>query len=264
MDYIRKHADGESPFLLYFAHSMPHVPLSVSDKFRGKSQQGMYGDVIMEIDWSIGEVYKALEEAGIADNTLVIYTSDNGPWLQMGNHGGCADPLRLGKGNVFDGGHKVFCLMTWPKRIAPGSVCTEPISSTDLFPTFAHISGGVLPDGAVDGEDIYDLLLGIQSASYRHGPIYFYAGARLCAVRDGDWKYHTDHAYHQTIIPGRDGFRGAGQRFYTQPVLYNLREDVGENRDVLSEHPEIGARLNAMMEALDKALKASKRRSYTY
>jgi len=226
--------------------------------------QGLYGDVIMEIDWSIGEVYKALEEVGIADNTIVIYSSDNGPWLQMGNHGGCADPLRLGKGNTFDGGHKVFCLMTWPDRIPAGSVVTDPVSSTDIFPTIAHIAGGHLPDRKIDGEDIYDLITGQRPKDYMHGPIYFYNGGLMAAVRHGDWKYHGVHPYFVTIIPGRDGFRGAAQKYFTTPSLYNLREDVGENNDIISEYPEIAEQLKAQMDAFETELKANKRKSVVY
>lgn len=262
VSYIKEKRD--QPFFLYLAHSMPHVPLAVSDKFKGKSHQGLYGDVMMEIDWSIGEVYKALEEAGIADNTWVILTSDNGPWLQMGNHGGCADPLRLGKGNTFDGGQRVFCLMTWPDVIPAGAVCPELASSIDFLPTLASVTGAKLPAHTIDGKNIYPLLSGKKGAVSPHEAIYFYGGNAPHAIRVGDWKLHMNHPYWQTIIPGRDGFRGAGQKYLTKPALYNLREDIGEEHNVIDQHPELAAKMKAMLLDFHKELKANVRKSMTY
>ena len=262
VSYIKRKKD--EPFFLYFAHSMPHTPLAVSDKFKGKSHQGMYGDVIMEIDWSIGEIYKTLKENKIDGNTLVIYTSDNGPWLQMGNHGGSADPLRLGKGNTFDGGQRVFCLMTWPRAIPPGSICPEPVSAIDFLPTFAHVAGGKLPDHKIDGMNIYSLLTAEKKVSSPHEAIYFYGGNTPHAIRVGNWKYHVKHPFWQTIIPGKDGFRGAGQKYTTQPALYNLSEDIGEQDNLIEEYPELAEKMRGMLFDFDKELKANKRKSAVY
>jgi arylsulfatase A-like enzyme len=262
VSYIKRKKD--EPFFLYFAHSMPHVPLAVSDKFKGKSHQGVYGDVIMEIDWSIGEIYKALKENNIADNTLVIYTSDNGPWLQMGNHGGSADPLYLGKGNTFDGGQRVFCLMTWPRVIPAGSVCSEPVSAIDFLPTFAHVAGGKLSGNKIDGMNIYPLLAAETNVASPHEAIYFYGGSVPHAIRVGNWKYHEKHPFWQTIIPGKDGFRGSAQKYITQPALYNLSEDIGEQDNLIEKHPELAEKMRKMLFDFDKDLNATKRKSAVY
>ena len=145
---------GANPFFLYVAHSMPHVPLFVSDKFKGKSRQGLYGDVIMEIDWSVGEILKALKTNGIDKNTLVVFTSDNGPWLSYGNHAGSTGPLREGKATAWDGGQRVPCIAHWPGSIAPGGVCEQPAMHIDLFPTIARLIGATLPEHKIDGKDI--------------------------------------------------------------------------------------------------------------
>ena len=144
----------EKPFFLYLAHSMPHVPLHVSDKFRGKSPSGLYGDVIMEIDWSVGEVMKALEENGLAGNTLVMFSCDNGPWLSYGKHAGAAVPLREGKGTVWEGGVREPFLARWPGKIPAGSVSRETAMTIDILPTVAKIVGAELPKRPIDGLDI--------------------------------------------------------------------------------------------------------------
>src|SRR5205807_2089366 len=137
--FIEKNKDR--PFFLYVPHSMPHVPLHVSDKFKGKSQQGLYGDVIMEIDWSVGQILAALKKHGLDEQTLVIFTSDNGPWLSYGDHAGSAGPLREGKGTTWDGGQREPCLMRWPGKIPAGAVCREPAMTIDLLPTLAKLAG---------------------------------------------------------------------------------------------------------------------------
>src|SRR5262249_37216972 len=142
VSFIDRHAT--TPFLLYLAHSMPHVPLHVSEKFRGKSERGLFGDVLEEVDWSVGQVLAALQRHGIDDRTLVIFTCDNGPWLTYGNHAGSAGPLREGKGTTFDGGVRVPCIARWPGRIPAGSTCREPAMTIDLFPTIAKLIGAPL------------------------------------------------------------------------------------------------------------------------
>ena len=198
VDFIDRHADR--PFFLYLANTMPHVPLGVSAKFRGQSAQGMYGDVIEEIDWSVGQVLEALDRHGIAGNTLVIYTSDNGPWLNYGNHAGSAGPLREGKGTAFEGGPRVPAIMRWPGHIAPGSVCTRMASTIDILPTLAVVTQAALPELEIDGVNILPLLEGEPGASPRN-VFYFYYGAELRAVREGKWKRVYQH------IPDRELYR---------------------------------------------------------
>ncbi|UCE23071.1 MAG: sulfatase, partial [Candidatus Aminicenantes bacterium] len=147
--FIEKNKDR--PFFLYVPHSMPHTPLGVSDKFRGKSQQGKYGDVIMEIDWSVGEILKTLKKHKLEKHTLVVFTSDNGPWMNFGTHAGSAGPLREGKGTSWEGGQRVPCIMRWPGHIPKGTVCDKIASTLDLLPTFAAINGAPLPKNKIDG-----------------------------------------------------------------------------------------------------------------
>ncbi len=158
VDFIKR--NSKTPFFLYVPHTMGHVPLGVSDKFRGKSEQGMYGDVMMEIDWSVGEILKTLKECGIEDNTLVIFTTDNGPWLNYGNHGGSAGGLREGKGTPFKGGFRVPCIMKWPEVIPSGTICNQITGSIDILPTIAAIVGAGLPEKKIDGISVLPLLEG--------------------------------------------------------------------------------------------------------
>lgn len=173
----------KNPFFLYLAHSMCHVPLAVSGKFKGKSQQGLFGDVIMEIDWSVGEIMKALEKNGLTRNTLVIFTSDNGPWLNFGNHAGSAGGLREGKGASFQGGQREPCIMKWPGHIAEGTICNKLASTIDLLPTFAEITHSDLPKKKIDGVSILPLLLGDTNANPRETFLYYYRKNSLEAIR---------------------------------------------------------------------------------
>jgi arylsulfatase len=158
VDFINRHKDG--PFFLYIAHSMVHVPLGVSDKFKGKSKQGLFGDVMMEVDWSVGEVLKALKANGIDKNTLVIYTSDNGPWLNFGNNAGSTGGLREGKGTSWEGGQREPTVMKWPGKIPEGTICNKLSGTIDVLPTIAAITGAKLPDHIIDGVNILSLMKG--------------------------------------------------------------------------------------------------------
>src|SRR5262249_909147 len=178
------------PFFLYVPHAMPHVPLHVSNKFKGKSKQGLYGDVIMEIDWSVGEILAALKKHDLDSNTLVIYTSDNGPWLAFGNHAGSAGPLREGKMTTWEGGVRMPCIMRWPGKIPGGSVCREPVMSIDILPTMGKLAGAELPKLPIDGLDIWPLISGKPGARSPHEALYFYWFNHLQAVRSGRWKLH--------------------------------------------------------------------------
>ena len=152
---------------------MPHVPLAVSDKFKGKSEQGLFGDVMMEIDWSVGEVLKTLEEQGLMENTLVVLTSDNGPWTNYGNHAGSAGGLREAKATTFDGGNRIPCIMYWKGHTKPGTICNKLASNIDLFPTFAEITGAPLPEKKIDGVSILSLIHGEDNANPRESFVYY-------------------------------------------------------------------------------------------
>ena len=234
------------PFFLYLAHSMTHVPLAVSSKFKGKSDQGLFGDVMMEIDWSVGEIMKALEKNRIDKNTLVIFTSDNGPWLNFGNHAGSTGGLREGKGNSFEGGQREPCLMRWPGHIAPGAICNKLASTIDILPTIAAITNAPLPEKKIDGVNILPLMLGDEKANPRETFLYYYRKNSLEAVRKGTWKLVFAHPGRTYIgfEPGKDGFPGpTNEYFQFDEALYDLRRDPGERYNVKENYPEIIAEL---------------------
>ncbi|QDT63986.1 sulfatase family protein [Calycomorphotria hydatis] len=246
----------ENPFFLYVPHSMPHVPLYVSDKFKGKSDRGLYGDVIMEIDWSVGQILDSLRKNGLEENTFVVFTSDNGPWLSYGNHAGSALPLREGKGTAWDGGQREPCIMWWPGTIPAGSECHEVTSTIDLLPTIAHLAGTEPPsDRIIDGKDITPLIKGEENATSPHEVFYFYWQSGLHAVRSGEWKLHFPHAYRSLKgEPGKDGLPGPYIQRNTDLALFNLSTDVGETTNVADEHPEVVERLKAYAEEARKDL----------
>lgn len=249
------------PFFLYVAHNMPHVPLGVSDKFKGKSKRGLYGDVIMEIDWSVGQIMKAVQRNGLDDNTIIIFTSDNGPWLSYGDHAGSAKPLREGKGTTWDGGHREPCIMRWPGKIPANAVCKEPVMTIDIFPTIARLIGARLPDHKIDGLDIWPLMSGEKGAKSPHDALYFYWKNDLQAVISGKWKMHFPHNYR--TLNGRPGGTGGMpvkyEQAHTDLVLYDLDKDIGEQHDVSAEHPDIVKRLTRMGKTFDEELKKTKR-----
>jgi len=256
--FIEKNKDR--PFFLYVPHNMPHVPLHVSDKFAGKSKRGLYGDVIMEIDWSVGQILGALDRLGLDRDTLVVFTSDNGPWLSYGDHAGSAGPLREGKGTTFDGGQREIGLMRWPGRIPAGTVCTEPAAMFDLLPTFARLAGAEVPsDRVIDGKDVWPLASGQPGAQSPHDAFYFYRGNQLQAVRSGNWKLHLPHDYRSLDTPGAGGRPGPYVKKQIGKALFDLENDIGEQRDLSLDYPEIVQRLEAMARQFDKDLKATAR-----
>jgi arylsulfatase A len=244
-------ADGR-PFFLYFAHSMPHVPLFTGAEFRGKSPGGLYGDVLAEIDASVAAVLAALDRTGRADDTLVIFTSDNGPWLSYGNHAGSAGPLREGKGTSFEGGVRVPCVARLPGVIPAGRVCDAPAMTIDLVPTIAALAGDPLPtdpDGHVvvagrriDGRDVRAVLRG-NGAEAAKPPVYlfWYADNQLQAVREGNWKLLLPHKSHTMAgqPSGKDGLPGRYRPMLVGRELYDLATDPAESRDVAADHPEV-------------------------
>ncbi|MDR3057922.1 MAG: sulfatase [Prevotella sp.] len=242
--FIKKNKN--KPFFLYLAHSMPHVPLAVSDKFKGKSEQGLYGDVMMEIDWSIGQILNTLKELGLEENTLVVLTSDNGPWTNYGNHAGSAGGLREAKATTFDGGNRVPCIMYWKGVTQPGTVCNKLASNIDLFPTLAAISGAPLPQRKIDGVNILPLVKGEKEVSPRESFVYYYNKNDLEAVTDGMFKLVFPHKYvtYGAHLPGNDGQPGLlTNREITKPELYDLRRDPGERYDVIAQNPEVARKL---------------------
>lgn len=240
IDFINR--NNGNPFFLYVPHSMPHVPLGVSDKFRGKSEQGMYGDVMMEIDWSVGEIMKALEQNGLTDHTIVIFTTDNGPWLNYGNHAGSSGGLREGKTTSWEGGQRVPFIVKWPGNISGGVVCNQLASSIDLFPTIAKIVGGELPEHKIDGVNILDLWQGNFDAQPRNELYYYYGKNNLNAVRKGNWKLVFPHTYasYEATIPANDGKGGKRIPVTVDSLeLYNLMRDPGERYNVIGMYPEV-------------------------
>jgi arylsulfatase A len=248
VDFIRRHRDR--PFFVYLPHPMPHVPLFPSRAFEGKSEQGRYGDVIMEIDWSVGRILDTLRDLELESRTLVIFASDNGPWLSYGNHAGSAGPLREGKGTTWEGGIRVPCIMRWPGRIPAGASCDEPAMTIDILPTVARLVGADLPEHRIDGKDIWPLMSGAEGARSPHEVLYFYYHQNhLEALRAGRWKLVFPHKYRSlTGRPGRDGRpHGYAQR-QAGLELYDLKDDIGERHDVADQHPDVVRRLQALGE----------------
>ena len=247
-------SNKSKPFFLYLAHSMPHVPLFVNPQRKGKSTAGLYGDVIQEIDWSVGQILGALKVAGIDDNTLLLFTSDNGPWLSYGNHGGSAGALREGKGTVWEGGVREPFLARWPGTIAAGTVCREPAMTIDILPTVATLIGAELPKQKIDGLDIWPLVAGVPGARCPHEALYFYYQQNeLQALRSGRWKLMLPHTYRtmQGQQAGKDGTPGKYRNLkIAQPELYDLGEDSSETLNVAAKHPGELKMLMGLAEAM--------------
>lgn len=254
VDFIKRHKS--QPFLLYLAHSMVHVPLHVSDKFRGKSARGLFGDVVMEVDWSVGQVLETLQQEGLAEKTFVLFTTDNGPWLSYGDHAGSAKPLREGKGTMFDGGCRVPCVMWQPGTVPAGTVCREPVMTIDILPTIAQRIGAQLPDHVIDGRDIWPLIVGEPGAKSPHEALYFYWGPALHAVRMGKWKLHFPHKY-QTLGGRPGGTGGMPVPYQTAEIglaLFDLENDPGETTNVIDQHSDVAAQIQKLADAMRQEL----------
>ena len=247
VDFINRNKD--KPFFLYVPHSMPHVPIACSDKFKGKSGAGLYGDVMMEIDWSVGEIMKALKANGVEDNTLVLMTSDNGPWTSYGNHAG-KTPYREAKGTGFDGGTRSACIVKFPGRIKPGTNSQRAFCTIDILPTFAHLAGARLPENPIDGKNVWDLIVGEPGAKNPHEYYAFCTGSNFEGVISGDgrWKLHVPHGYRTLVEAGMDGMPGK----YTQKEiglsLFDMENDPYETTDVLDKYPDVADRLKKYAE----------------
>lgn len=241
-DFIR--ANKDQPFFLYLAHAMPHVPLFVPERMFDENPQKAYELVIEHIDESTGKIMKTLDELGLAENTLVVYSSDNGPWLSKKHHGGSALPLNNGKTTTYEGGMRVAGIMRWPDKIKAGQVCHEVAGTIDLLPTFGELAGAELPaDRPIDGRSIVGLLEDPQSKSPHEDEGYFYyKNSKIEAVRAHDWK----------LVFRKNGVE-----------LFNLSEDMGETKNVADQHPEVVSDLTTLAQQYDTELKANSRPIWT-
>jgi arylsulfatase A-like enzyme len=241
-------AKKDHPFFLYLPHTAVHVPLHPGTAFKGKSANGIYGDWVEEVDWSVGRVLDTLRDLKLAERTLVLFTSDNGPWLTQGANGGVAGPLHGGKGTTWEGGMREPTIAWWPGRISAQSECDAPMSEVDVLPTLVKLAGGEVPrDRRIDGKDIWPLLSG-QTKTSPHEALFYFNGLKLEAVRSGPWKL--------AIAPQGTGQpkEAAEPVKHTGPRLYNLDADIGELTDVAEQHPDVVSRLHKLTQEMDADL----------
>lgn len=242
-------AKKDQPFFLYVAHPQPHVPLYVSEKFKGKSKNGLYGDVIMELDWSVGEILNALKVNGLEENTMVIFTSDNGPWLAYGNHAGSARPLREGKGTAWEGGQREPFVVKYPRKIPAGTLVNTPVMGIDIMPTVAALTGGKLPHYPIDGKSVMQVLSGESQESPQEAYFFYYRVNELFGVRYGDWKMYFPHRYRTMAgqPQGADGLPGQYAFIDIQEIeLYHLPTDEAERTNVAQFHPEVVNKIQSL------------------
>lgn len=250
ISFIKRNA--QHPFFLYFAHSMPHTPLACSAEFRGKSEHGLLGDVLMEVDWSVGQVMKTLKELRIDKNTIIIFTSDNGPWQVFGTHAGSTSGLREAKLTSFEGGQKVPCFIKWPAVIKAGSISNSVINGVDFMPTFAEITEGKLSDKKIDGISIMPILRGNLNAKTREYMFYYFNNNQLNGVRDSHFKLVEpfDYISHEDVLPGMNGAKGEMTKKSIDWALYDLRRDPGERYNVIEQYPEDVKRLKLQLDKM--------------
>ena len=262
IDFIKR--NKEKPFFLYVPHTMPHVPLAVHPDFAGKSDHGLYGDVIQELDWSVGEIVQTIKENGLEEKTMIVYTSDNGPWLHLGDLGGHAEPFRDGKFNRYEGGHRVPSIMYWKGQIKQGTVASDLLGSIDLMPTFAKLAGTTMPqDRKTDGIEAWDYISGETDVSPRQTYIF---GERV--IRHGKWKLFKSGQFGESVQRDRfnsnDEWRDAMKTLgtpnpFTSPRLYDLDADPGESQDVSNHHPEIVTKLEQLLQDFNQEMKTEAR-----
>lgn len=255
VEFIYKNKDR--PFFLYVPHPQPHVPLFVSNKFKGKSGKGLYADVIRELDWSVGQILGALKAAHIDDNTLVIFTSDNGPWLSYGNHAGSAFPLREGKGTAWEGGQREPFIAVFPDSIPSGTTSDTPIMAIDLLPTIAEVTGAKLPEHKIDGKSAWDVLKGASEESPQEAYFFYYRVNELFGVRYGKWKLYFPHRYRTMNGQkrGKDGQPGNYRYVQLKDIaLFDLDNDVSETTNVAAEYPEVVSKIKELADAKRKEL----------
>jgi len=251
VDFIKRNKNN--PLFLYVPHPQPHVPLFVSDKFKGKSNRGLYGDVIMEIDWSVGQIMEALKSNGLEENTIVIFTSDNGPWLSYGNHAGSAFPLREGKGTAWEGGQREPFIIKYPKGIPAGKVIDVPVMAIDVLPTIAEETKASLPEKIIDGKSVLSLLKGETGKGPQEAYFFYYRVNELFGVRYGKWKLYFPHTYRTMNgqEPGKDGLPGDYRMIELEEIeLYDVQKDVSETTNVASENPQVVAKIKLLANAM--------------
>ncbi|MEY4939786.1 MAG: Arylsulfatase [Verrucomicrobiota bacterium] len=275
VQFIERNASR--PFFAYVPYVMPHVPIFASDKFQGRSGAGLFGDVMEELDAGVGDILATLQRLRLDERTLVIFISDNGPFLSYGEHAGSAGPLREGKLTVFDGGVRVPCLVRWTGRVPKGRVSKEPFMAIDWMPTLVELVGGKAPEKKIDGLSVKSLLLGEPGARSPHDNLFFYSGTELHAVRSGKWKLHLPHPYMTVLAePGRAGKPSGWGKLEAKSItqsgidgiasrhgyrvakielsLFDLEADPGETKNLASAHPDIVKRISAAAEAMRQDL----------
>jgi arylsulfatase A-like enzyme len=255
VNFINRNKDR--PFFLYVPHPQPHVPLFVSEKFEGKSGRGLYGDVIMEIDWSVGQILNALKANDLDENTVVIFTSDNGPWLSYGNHAGSALPFREGKGTAWEGGHREPFIIRYPNGLKGGRNLDTPVMAIDILPTLAEITGSALPDRIIDGKSVWKLLSGDSKESPQEAYYFYYRVNELHGVRYDKWKLYFPHNYRtmEGQQPGKDGLPGDYVYFDLKEIeLYDLSVDLGETTNVAATYPEVVEKIKQLADTMRNKL----------
>lgn len=251
IDFINRNKDN--PFFLFVPHPQPHVPLFVSNKFKGKSERGLYGDVIMEIDWSVGQIVEALKKNGLEDNTMIIFTSDNGPWLAYGNHAGSALPLREGKGTAWEGAQREPFVMKYPSKLSANRTLDTPIMAIDLLPTIAEVTGASLPDQTIDGVSAWNVLTGESTESPQEAYFFYYRVNELMGVRYGKWKLYFPQRYRTMNgqEPGKDGLPGEYRMIDMKEIeLYDVIQDVSETKNIAAEHPEVVEKIKGLADGI--------------
>jgi arylsulfatase A-like enzyme len=251
VDFIQRHK--EEPFFFYFAPNQPHVPLFVSSERAGKSGAGLYGDVLQEIDWAVGQIMATLDECGIRERTLVMFCSDNGPWLSYGPHAGSSGGLREGKGTCYEGGIRVPFIANWPGKIPGHRECHVPAATIDILPTIAALTGAGLPQLPIDGKEITSLLLDAAAQTPLHDALFFYYGDdQLQAMRAGKWKLLFPHTTRtmEGQAPWHDGIPGKYRPLRVELELYDLDADRAEKNNVLDSHPDVVRELQAKAAAM--------------
>lgn len=260
VDFIRRHK--EEPFLLYVPHSMPHVPLFCSDEFEGKSGKGLYGDVILEIDWSVGQINQALKDAGVDQSTILILTSDNGPWVSYGDRAGTT-PFREAKGTSFDGGIRSACIMKLPGKIEAGSISTRTLGSIDLLPTLCWLADIPLPENEIDGRNVWGLISGTGDTERFVNPHSYYAFSNNRNFEgvisgDGKWKLHLPHPYRTLDSAGSNGYPGRYVIMTTDTALFDMEADPYETTNLLAKYPVQARELIELAEAHKEKFYANK------
>lgn len=256
VDFIE--TNKSKPFFLYLAHPMPHIPLYVSEKFKGKSGKGLYADVIMELDWSVGEVINKLKQLDLEENTLLIVASDNGPWLPFGNHAGITNGLRESKGTSWEGGVRVPCLMYWKNKLKGNIKINTPLMTIDILPTIASLVNAPLPGKKIDGINVWPYLEKPNQVEEPERPLFIYYNTNeLQAVRWKNWKLYFPHKFNsmEGLVPGKDGKRIDTKAVNLETMeLYDLKNDKAEKSNLALQFPDIVKKLNAMADEMRKTL----------